>query len=75
MPHTATGLVDTLIRLSKQAARKMLADCDAQGLIINKDLIVMEATMAQNLTLNYGGHCPAQGLLGVHTKRFLRLRH
>ena len=68
--HTQTGLPEKHIQLVKLSAMKCQHQCEAQGLDIDTEDIVVECAMSQNFQLEYGGFTPAQGVIG-HNPRGL----
>ena len=68
--HTQTGLPEKHIQLVKLSSLKCQHQCEAQGLNIDKEDIVVECAMSQNFQLEYGGFTPAQGVIG-HNPRGL----
>lgn len=68
--HTTTGLAESHIRMTKAIALKNKVDAKKDNLQIDDEVLIYEATMAQNLMLNYGGSTPANALLGFTPKDF-----
>ena len=67
---TTTGLVESHIRMTKSIALKNEVMAKKEGLDISKETLVYEATMAQNLLLNFNGSTPANALLGYTPRDF-----
>lgn len=61
---TITGLVEPHVRMTKSIVIKNAVMAAKEGLDIIKETLVYEATMAQNLLLNFSGSTPASALLG-----------
>eukprot|EP00438_Fugacium_kawagutii_P029807 Skav231475 [mRNA] locus=scaffold1100:530653:539709:- [translate_table: standard] len=68
--HTGTGLVERHVGLMKLTMLKLRAELDRQGIICEVNDIAMEAAMAHNSTLNYGGVTPAMAVFGVLPRGF-----
>ncbi|CAE7218696.1 unnamed protein product [Symbiodinium sp. CCMP2592] len=68
--HTGTGLVERHVALTELTMRKLASELNRQGLYSDVDELAREATMAQNLSLNFGGVTPAMAVLGVLPRPF-----
>lgn len=68
--HTGTGLVERHVGLTELTMRKLASELNRQGLYADVDELAREATMAQNLSLNFGGVTPAMAVLGVLPRPF-----
>ena len=68
--HTGTGLVERHVGLMKLTMLKLKAELDRQGIITETSEIAMEAAMAHNSTLNYGGVTPAMAVFGILPRGF-----
>ena len=63
--HTGTGLVERHVQLTKLTMLKLHAELARQGLVPEWKEIALEAAMAHNITLNYGGVTPSMSVFGV----------
>ena len=61
---THAGLAERHIMLTRLMALKTWEDVQRTGLEVNKEQIISEAAMSQNLFLNHGGSTPSQSSLG-----------
>ena len=68
--HTGTGLIERHVGLLKLTILKIKAELDRQGIVHEVSEIAMEAAMAQNSTLNYGGVTPAMAVFGILLRGF-----
>ena len=68
--HTGTGLVERHIGLLRLTMMKLKAELNRQGIRYETSEIAMEAAMAQNSTLNYGGVTPAMAVFGILPRGF-----
>ena len=49
----------------KLSSLKAARECEKQGLLVEKEMIVVESTMVTNFMMVYNGYTPASALLGV----------
>ena len=68
--HTGTGLVERHIGLLRLTMLKLRAELNRQGISYETSEIAMEAAMAHNSTLNYGGVTPAMAVFGILPRGF-----
>ncbi|CAJ1430110.1 unnamed protein product, partial [Effrenium voratum] len=68
--HTGTGLVERHVQLTKLTMLKLYAELTRQGLVPEWKEIALEAAMAHNITLNYGGVTPSMSVFGVLPRGF-----
>ena len=68
--HTATGMAEAHVRLTKLSMRKIKAQCRRRNIEIEDEFIGYEAGMAQNLVLSYGGVTPCMAAMGQHPRGF-----
>ena len=64
--HTATGLAESHVRLSKLTMLKIHAAAKKAGLLVEDEDIGFETGMAHNCVLSFGGVSPNMAALGQH---------
>ena len=69
--HTGTGLVERHVGLLRLTMMKLKAELERQGISHDTAEIAMEAAMAQNSTLNYGGGHPGDVCVRDPSERVL----
>ena len=69
--HTATGLVEKHIDLTKLTMAKIQAEAARWGLEIEGEELACEACMAANTIFNVGGYSPVTMLFGVLPRGYL----
>ena len=69
--HTATGLVEKHVDLTKITMAKIQSEAERWGLEITGETLAAEASQAQNTVINIGGYTPSMCVFGILPKGFL----
>ena len=68
--HTGTGGIERHVALTKLTMLKLRDELEGQGISMDMEDLCSEATMAQNITIEYGGVTPAMAAMAVHPRGF-----
>ena len=66
--HTGAPLAERRIEIVRATAQKLWADVQQSGLQYTREDCVLEAAMAANLMLSYGGFSPTCAVFGFHPR-------
>ncbi len=69
--HTATGLVEKHIDLTKITMAKIQSEAERWGIEVTGETLAAEASQAQNTVINIGGYTPSMCVFGILPKGFL----